>query len=400
MTLPELSSLTGRISVPEAKAWAVANRATQLEANGKDIIHLDIGDPDMDTDEIIREAVVDSLNRGRTHYPPLAGEPALRAEIANHCSVFYEQEIAPEQIIVFPGVQTALYATFQCLAEAGDEVILLQPTYATYPAVIEACGATIVTAPLNPNDGFQLDIPLIESLLTPKTRAILINSPSNPSGAVFSASAIDELVKLCHAKGIWVVSDEVYAALVYDGEFRSPLHSKEAEDVVVVLRSLFKSHAMSGWRLGWAIAPTRLATSLADLSQPMLFGVSQFIQDAAVVALQHSDSIVPNQRDTFRQRRDVLCDKLAQIRGFQVFKPAGGMFALVDISEFGCDGETFANELLDATGVSVVPGFAFGSAAANCVRIGFCQELDVLEEAATRMALFAAEHRRIDGSCD
>jgi len=393
MAGPELSSLTTRISVPEARAWAVANRATQLATEGRDIIHLDIGDPDMDTDEIIRSAVIDSLNRGRTHYPPLPGEPVLRREIADHTSAFYARDISPEQIIVFPGVQPALYATFQCLAEAGNEVILLQPTYATYPAVIEACGATIVNAVLDPKKGFQLDIPLIEALVTANTRAILINSPSNPSGAVFSAASMRALVKLCLEKGIWIVSDEVYAALVYDGEFASPLTSPGAEEIVVVLRSLSKSHAMSGWRLGWAIAPPRLASCLTDLSQPMLFGVSQFIQDAAVTALQHSDSIVPKQRDKFRDRRDALCRKLCKIEGFDVFKPAGGMFALVDISAFGCDGETFANELLDATGVSVVPGFAFGRAVAQCIRIGFCQEVDLLIEAAKRMADFARERR-------
>jgi len=367
----------------------VTNRANELDAAGEDIIHLGIGDPDMDTDESIRDALQLSLENGRTHYPPLAGEPALRSEIASHCSDFYKQDISPGQIIVFPGCQTALFATMQCLAEAGDEVILLQPTYATYPAVVAACGASIVYASLKPDDGFRLHIEELAALVTDKTRVILLNSPSNPSGVVFTRAELAALVRLCLENDIWLVSDEVYAALVYDGEFTSPLDIEGSEHNVVVLRSLSKSHAMSGWRLGWTISPVLLAESLAELSQPMLFGVSQFIQDAAISALRNTDKIVPVNRERLHRRRDVLCERLTQIPGFKVFHPAGGMFALVDISAFECDGETFANQLLDATGVSVVPGFAFGESVANCIRIGFCQETDQLIEAARRMQRFA-----------
>jgi arginine:pyruvate transaminase len=367
----------------------VTNRANDLDAAGEDIIHLGIGDPDMDTDESIRDALKVSLQSGRTHYPPLAGEPALRSEIASHCSVFYKRDIQPEQIIVFPGGQTALFATMQCLAEAGDEVILLQPTYATYPAVVAACGASIVYVSLKSEDGFRLHIEDLEALITDKTRVILLNSPSNPSGVVFTRAEIAALVGLCLKHDIWLVSDEVYAALVFDGEFTSPLNIEGSEHNIVVLRSLSKSHAMSGWRVGWTISPTVLAESLAELSQPMLFGVSQFIQDAAISALRNTGKIVPLNRELLHRRRDVLCERLAQIPGFKVFHPAGGMFALVDISAFGCDGETFANQLLDATGVSVVPGFAFGETVANCVRIGFCQETDQLIEAAERMKIFS-----------
>ena len=394
MKSPKLSSLTRRISVPEAGAWAVTNRARELDAAGKDIIHLGIGDPDMDTHESIREAATRSLRQGRTHYPPLAGEPLLRLEIAKHCSDFYQTSIAPRQVIVFPGVQAALFATMQCLAETQDEVILLQPTYATYPAVVEASGAKIVYVPLEAARGFRPNMDRIKAAVTDKTRVILLNSPGNPSGAIFSREEIGELVEICRRRDIWLISDEVYATLVFDGEFSSPLNIPGSAAHVVVLRSLSKSHAMSGWRLGWAIAPPVLALSLEDLSQPMLFGVSQFTQDAAVVALQNSDEIVSANRDTFHLRRDVLCDRLEQIPGFKVYRPAGGMFALVDISAFGCDGETFANQLLDATGVSVVPGFAFGRSVTHCIRIGFCQDVAQLEDAAGRMAKFAREYDR------
>jgi arginine:pyruvate transaminase len=391
---PELSSLTRRIAGPEAKAWAVTDRANALDESGEDIIHLGIGDPDMDTHETIRDALIESLQKGRTHYPPLAGEPLLRAEISRHCSEFYGRLLKPEQVTVFPGVQTALYSTMQCVAETGDEVILLQPTYATYPAVVQATGADIVYVPLDAKTDFQLNINLIANAITERTRAILLNSPSNPSGAMFSKGEVQALVEICKENGIWLISDEVYATLVFDGEFTSPLHIADTDSCVVVLRSLSKSHAMSGWRLGWAIAPDVLATSLQELSQPMLFGVSQFTQDAAITALKNSDVIVPEIRDVFHLRRDVLCDRLEKIPGLTVYRPSGGMFALVDISVLGCDGETFANQLLDEAGVSVVPGFAFGASTVNCVRIGFCQDIKLLEEAATRIEKFVRAKQR------
>jgi arginine:pyruvate transaminase len=276
----------------------------------------------------------------------------------------------------------------QCVAETGDEVILLQPTYATYPAVVQATGATIVYVPLDAKTGFHLDIDLIANAITERTRAILLNSPGNPSGAMFSKDEIQALVEICKKNRVWLISDEVYATLIFDGEFTSPLHIPDSDSFVVVLRSLSKSHAMSGWRLGWAIAPELLATSLQELSQPMLFGVSQFTQDAAITALKNSELIVPGIREVFHQRRDVLCDRLEKIPGLTVHRPSAGMFALVDISALGCDGETFANQLLDEAGVSVVPGFAFGTSTINCVRIGFCQDVKLLEEAATRIEKF------------
>ncbi len=388
MKLPKLSPLTHRISVPQAQAWEVTNRAHDLDAAGEDIIHLGIGDPDMDTDDAVRKAVTTSLERGRTHYPPLAGENRLREKIASHS---FEFKLQPEQIVVFPGAQTALFASFQCIAEAGDEVILLQPTYATYPAVIETTGATIVYACLEAGNGFQLDVKLIESLITDKTCAILLNSPSNPSGTVFSRADISTLVSLCRSHSIWLVSDEVYASLVFDGEFTSPLHIPGSEEIAVVLRSLSKSHAMSGWRLGWSISSPRFAHALTELSQPMLFGVSQFIQDAALTALERTQQIVPQIREIFLSRRNYLCARLEQIPGLVVHRPSGGMFALVDISQFGCDGNVFANRLLDTVGVSVVPGFAFGETTVNYIRIGFSQDMERLKEAMDRIARFAEE---------
>ena len=388
MKPPVLSSLTQRIDLPQARAWEITYRAIAMDAAGEDIIHLGIGDPDMDTHPSVVAALHNSIEQGRTHYPPIAGEMGLRTAIALHCSNFYAKYVLPEQVTVFPGVQSALYASFQCLVEAGDEVILLQPTYATYPAVIEACGATIVYAPLDPGEGFRLDIQLIESLISVHTKAILINSPGNPSGMVFSRGELQALLGVCREHNMWIVADEVYADLVFDGDFASPYGLPGAEDNVVVLRSLSKSHAMTGWRIGWTLGPLHVAKSLEQLSQAMLFGVSQFIQDAAIVALQNSSQIVPQIRQTFLKRRDVFCTQLEKIPGLKVYRPKGGMFALVDVSALGHNGESFADLLLSEAGISVVPGFAFGESVLNCVRIGLSQDIETLEEAALRIEKF------------
>ncbi|MBV1904839.1 MAG: pyridoxal phosphate-dependent aminotransferase [Pseudomonadales bacterium] len=392
MKAPPLSSLPGRISVPQAKVWELTNRGIEMDAQGADIIHLGIGDPDMDTHHSIVAAATLSLNQGRTHYPPLSGEPKLRSEIAKFCSSFYGQELSSAHITVFPGVQAALYANFQCLVEQGDEVILLEPCYATYPAVIAATGATAVYAELDSSNGFRLDIARVESLVNSKTRAILINSPANPSGMVYSASELRALLDLCQQQSLWLVADEVYADLVYDDLFSSALSCSNALNNVIVLRSFSKSHAMTGWRIGWSITSPSLAGILENLSQAMFFGVSQFTQDAAIIGLKNFNQIVPHTRQTYLTRRNNFCKKLEQIPKLKIVRPQGGMFALVDVSALGCDGEQFANRLLDNAGISVVPGFAFGNSTKNCVRIGLCQSIERLDEAAKRLEIFVREY--------
>jgi len=384
----KLANLVERCSGPRSKAWDVADRAWEMDSQGEDIIHLDVGDPDFDTPEEIVNAAIKSMTSGRTHYSPIPGEDALRAQIARQASELHGQNIDPARVVVFPGAQCALFSTFLCLAEAGDEVILLEPAYATYDAVVQAGGADVVRVALDPDAGFALDIEPIRTAITDRTKAILLNSPGNPTGTVFTRSAVDDLNLLCRQNDMWLVSDEVYWSMVYDGDHHSPLAAQGSEDNVVVINSLSKSHAMTGWRLGWVIAPTALAQSLATLSQALLFGVSQFSQDAAEFALANDLESVPSMVDTFRQRRDRFCAELADIEGIKVYRPDGGMFLLVGIGDLGMDGNAFANELLDETGVAVVPGFAFGDSVENFVRIGFLRDEEVLSEAAKRIRQF------------
>ena len=386
MSSPPYSPLTGSLSGRRSRAWDVTDRAALMDRDGRDIIHLGVGDPDFDTPPGIVDAAIASLHDGRTHYSPIAGEPQLLVEIASAASRRYGLDIGSDEVAVFPGAQCALFASMLCLSGRGDEVILLEPFYATYEGVAHAGGASPVRVPMSASDEFGLDIDQIADAITDRTRVIVANSPGNPSGAVFSREAWSSLAALCRDNDIWLISDEVYSEFVYDGEHASPITM--ARENVVLVNSVSKSHAMTGWRLGWSIAPAELTSHLNNLSQSLLFGVSQFTQDAATLALRESQSDVLELKRELQFRRNLLCELLEDVGLLEVHKPAGGMFVLVDVSATGDDGETFANRLLDHAGVAVVPGFAFGDSVKRFVRIGFLVNESRLREAGARIAEF------------
>lgn len=387
---PPFSALTKRISGPRSKAWDVTSRAAEMERGGREIIHLGVGDPDFDTPQDIINVAVASMNNGRTHYPPIPGECDLRSAIADSATEQFGIPIQSGQVVIFPGAQCALYAAMLCLSGPGDEVILLEPFYATYDGVASAGGADYVTVALPADTGFRLDIGRIEDAITDKSRVILANSPGNPSGAIFDRQSWLELADLCRRKNIWLISDEVYSNLVFDGEHFSPFSIPETQENIVVVSSVSKTYAMTGWRLGWTISSPTLAAHLDNLSQYLLFGVSQFTQDAAAFALRTPPAETRHMKEAFRSRRDVLCSALEKIDGLVVHRPAGGMFTMVDVSALGCNGEKFANELLDRAGIAVVPGFGFGDSVTDYVRIGYLHEEAVLEKAADKIKDFVS----------
>jgi len=385
---PPFSKLTERIAGPRSRAWDITDRAAKMEREGREIIHLGIGDPDFDTPQSIIDAAVRHLGESRTHYAPVPGEIDLRAAIAAEYSSRTGDHFDYEQVVIFPGAQTALFATMLCLSGPGDEVILLEPFYATYEGVACGGGADVVTVPLSADTHFGLDVGRIAHAITDKTRVILTNSPGNPTGAVFDKESWRELVALCLEKNIWIISDEVYSGLVFADEYFSPLNIQSARSNVVVVSSVSKSHAMTGWRLGWTIGPPAVAEHLDTLSQSMVFGVSQFTQDAVTEALLKPPAEVEQMKREFRSRCDCLCDGLEEIPNLKVHRPGGGMFAMVDVSELGCDGEQFANDLLDKEGIAVVPGFAFGDSATNCIRIGYLQDEATIKKAVDKIGGF------------
>jgi arginine:pyruvate transaminase len=357
-----------------------------MAAAGADVIQLTVGDVDIETPMHVVAAARRSLDQGRTHYSPIAGEANLRRAIADRANRRHGTRVTAGQVVVFPGAQCALFSSMQCLVGRGDEVVLLEPIYATYEAVVGATGATPVPVSIRCGGRFSLDVDRIEHAFSPRTRAVLLNTPNNPGGFVLDAGEIQRLAKLCARHGAWLVSDEVYAELTFEKPHVSPASVATIGDRLVVVDSLSKSHAMTGWRLGWAIGPMDLAQHLGALAQAQLFGSPPFVQDAAVAALTGPQDICASLRELYLERRDALLDGLSSCAMLRPFRPEGGMFVLVDISRSGLAANEFANRLLDEAAVAVVPGQAFGESVADCVRLGLTQPVGRLREACERIA--------------
>ena len=385
------SALTQRITGEGAAAWQIHDRALAMREQGMDVLLLSVGDPDFDTPRAIVEAAVGSLRAGETHYSDIRGLHTLRASIARRHRLRCGQPVEAEHVVVLPGAQCAVYAVAQCLLNPGDEVIVAEPMYVTYEAVFGACGAKVLPVAVRPENGFRVEPADVARLVTPRTRAMLLNSPNNPSGASLPMSTWQALARLCIEHDLWLISDEVYSDLLYDGEHISPASLPGMAERTATINSLSKSHAMTGWRIGWVVGPEALTDHLANLSLCMLFGLPDFVQRAAQVALEQALPEVAQMHEEYRQRRDLVCAMLDDCPGLKPVRPDGGMFVMVDIRQTGLDAQAFAERLLDDHGVSVLAGEAFGPSAAGHIRIGLVVDQLKLADACQRIASCAAD---------
>ncbi|WPN60606.1 pyridoxal phosphate-dependent aminotransferase [Pseudomonas sp. P9_31] len=385
------SALTQRISGDGAAAWKIHDRALELREQGVDVLLLSIGDPDFDTPLPIIHAAIDSLLAGDTHYSDVRGSHTLRSSIARRHQQRSGQEVDADHVIVLPGAQCAVYSVAQCLLDPGDEVIVAEPMYVTYEGVFGACGARVVPVAVRPENGFRVEPADVAALISPKTRAILLNSPNNPSGASLSLKSWQALAALCMQHDLWLISDEVYSDLLFEGEHISPASLPGMAERTATVNSLSKSHAMTGWRVGWMIGPKPLADHVMHLSLCMLFGIPDFVQNAAQVALDKDLPDVALMREEYRQRRDLVCARLSGCPGIRPIKPDGGMFVMVDVRQTGLGAQGFAERLLEGYGVSVLAGEAFGPSAAGHIRIGLVVDQVKLADACQRIALCAVD---------
>ncbi|MCO8314186.1 pyridoxal phosphate-dependent aminotransferase [Pseudomonas mandelii] len=385
------SALTQRIAGDGAAAWKIHDRALELREQGVDVLLLSVGDPDFDTPLPIVHAAIDSLLAGDTHYSDVRGTRTLRSSIASRHQRRSGQEVDADHVIVLPGAQCAVYSVAQCLLDPGDEVIVAEPMYVTYEGVFGACGASVVPVAVRPENGFRVEAADLAALITVKTRAILLNSPNNPSGASLSLKSWQALAALCVRHDLWLISDEVYSDLLYEGEHISPASLPGMAERTATLNSVSKSHAMTGWRVGWMIGPKPLAEHVMHLSLCMLFGIPDFVQKAAQVALDKDLPEVALMREEYRQRRDLVCARLSACPGIRPIKPDGGMFVMVDVRQTGLAAQDFAERLLEVYGVSVLAGEAFGPSAAGHIRIGLVVDQVKLADACQRIASCAAD---------
>jgi arginine:pyruvate transaminase len=383
------ASISERLKGLGSDKWFVHLEGAKRRALGHDVIMLSIGEPDFPPPAEILDVVERQMRAGRTRYSNGRGEPEVLAAIAGHYAARTGRKISTDQITFLPGTQTALFTAFMTLVEAGDEVLIPDPCYATYHGVIAATGAGIVPVPLDPDRGFHLDAELLARAVTPRSRALLLNTPSNPTGAVLSAREISAIGEVCAEHDLWIVSDEVYASLTYETVFASPFDDPKLCERTIVVSSLSKSHAMPGFRCGWAIGPKSFSRAMLPLSETMLFGSQPFLEDATAYALSRDFAECHAMRDAFMRRARLLVDRLSNAPGISVSMPEGGMFVMADVRRTGLSGDDFALGLLNEENVVTMPGESFGTSACGHIRISLTAKEDELSEACDRIARYA-----------
>ncbi|MFQ5532617.1 MAG: pyridoxal phosphate-dependent aminotransferase [Candidatus Methylomirabilales bacterium] len=370
-------------ALPPFIAMEVLERAQEMEIKGEDIIHLELGEPDFSTPACVQEAAAKALREGRTKYTHSLGVRELREAIAEHYGERYRVQISPEQVLVTTGTSPALWLIFSALLESGDEVILTNPHYACYPNVIQFAGGHPTYVPVRERDGFQLDPKAVRKKIGVRTKALLINSPSNPTGAVLPEPSLKALADL----GQLIVSDEIYHGLTYEGEEHSIL---EYTDHAVVLNGFSKAYAMTGWRLGYAILPRAIIRPLQKMHQNFFISASDFVQRAAIAALRGAGAEVEEMRKIYDERRRFLVQALRRI-GFIISRePQGAFYVLADAAAFSSDSYRFAFEILEQAKVAVTPGIDFGSEAEGHIRFSYANSLENIREAVRRIEEYLA----------
>ncbi len=382
-----------RIAERPGGGWAVHFDAVARRERGEDVILLSIGDHEFPTPTAIVEAAVEALRAGRHHYTPAAGIDGLRRAIAAFYADKSTVPVTPENIVVTPGAQGGLYALLQCLVQSGDEVLVPDPMYVTYPETVAASGARLVPVPLAAENGFRLEPAALAARIGDRTRAVLLNTPHNPTGGVISRACMEAVVELCRRHGLWLISDEVYAGMVYGGGHVSALAFADRHDRIAVVESLSKSCAMTGWRVGWTVTPPDLAHYLEHLAGVVTYGLPPFVQDAAVEAMARLDEFEGTIARLYEKRAARVCETLAADPDLVLHRPRAGMFVILGVARFGVDGGAFARRLLEEAGVSLLPGESFGAGARDCVRLSLSASEADLEEACRRILAFTAALR-------
>jgi arginine:pyruvate transaminase len=383
------SPLVERLGGPAIGAWRVHQEGVRRREEGRDVIFLTIGDPDQTAPQAVIEGTIAALRHNRTGYTPILGEPRLRAAIAARVERRSFRPCCAENVVLTPGTQGGLYCALQCLAGPGDEVILFEPIYGPYAGVVAASGARLVMVPLPAENGFHPNPSRIEAAVTERTRVIWINTPHNPTGAVFTAAEMAGIAAICRRHNLWLVSDEVYEDLAYVRPHIGAWSLPEMAERTVVVSSLSKSHAMAGFRFGWIVGPPALAAHLFGLLLSMVFGGPGFIQDGALVALESELPEAALLRETYRRRALRLAAILEDAPNCRAIPPEGGMFVLFDIRRSGFGAEEFALQLLRREDVALLPCDAFGPSAAGHLRVALTAPEPRLEEAGRRIVRFA-----------
>ncbi len=383
------ASITDRLQNLGSEKWAIHAEARRMKAEGKPVIELTIGEPDVAPDPTLLAEATRAMHAGRHRYSNGRGEPAVVGALVRKYQK-RRSDVTAENVLCFPGTQTALFAVMLGLVEAGDAVLVGDPLYASYEGVIRATGASCVPVPLRPQNGFHMKAADLEAAITPQCRVLLLNTPHNPTGAVLTAEEIAEIGAVCRRHDLWIVCDEVYEQLVFHGAFASPFDNKDLAERTVVVSSISKSHAAPGFRSGWAIGPAEFCARLLAVSETMLFGGQPFIADMTAYALDNPIATAATMRRSYQARAARFAEALSRAPGLVPLPPEAGMFIVVDVSRTGMSGEDFAWALLREEFVATMPGSSFGEQAEGFIRLSLTVPDTHIDEACRRITALAA----------
>jgi aspartate aminotransferase len=382
-----ISQLTGE------GALAVFARAKELEREGRSIIHLELGEPDFHPAAPVVDALRDAAASGRDRYVSTRGIPGLRAAIASYLRRTRRLEVGSEEVLVAPGCKMALSLAMMALIEPGDEVLYPDPSFPIYPSFTRGLGATAVPFGLEEKNNFQPDLDEIAAKITPRTSVLILNSPNNPTGTVFSRETLEQIAELARKHNLWVVADEIYARIVFNGEFLSIRSLPGMAERTIIIDGFSKSFAMTGWRLGYAVAPKQIVDAMDLLVLNTFTCVAEFTQVAAIEALRDSTNAVDAMVAEYRKRRDLFVARLNRIPGFRCQIPDGSFYAWVNVEDTGLAAEEVARLLLEEAGVAGIAGAAFGAGGKNYLRFSLVSARHSLEEALDRITRVSARWR-------
>ncbi len=381
-----MRSMASRMSVMSGEgALSVFARAKELEGQGRSIIHLELGEPDFHPGASVVESAARALAEGKDRYCAVAGLPALRQEIAQYLQNTRGVDVSAANIVIAPGCKPALFFTMMVLLEPGDEVLYPDPGFPAYSSITLGLGAVPVPFELSSRNHFQPDLAELTSKITRRTRMLITNSPGNPTGTVYTDAVQRGLAELAVQNDLWVLSDEIYARINYGGEYHSMLKYPGMNERTLIIDGFSKSFAMTGWRLGYTVAPMEVAPALALMAVNSYTCVAEFTQYAAIDALRDREGTTPRMVAEFARRREQFAHDLNQVPGFRCQAPEGAFYAWVDIRGTGNSAEEVCRILLEDAGVAAIPGAAFGPSGKDFVRFSFASSVENLREAAARI---------------
>jgi len=393
-TLHELRLASRMSRLGTETAFEVLNRARQLEKQGKEIIHLEIGEPDFDTPANVIDAGIDALHKGWTHYGPPAGLPELRQTIADYVSRTRKIPVSSEEVVVVPGGKPIIFFTILALIDAGDEVIYPNPGFPIYESMIKYSLGKAIPIPLREERDFSVDVKELVSLITDRTKLIILNSPHNPTGGVLTRKDILEMAEAIGDRNILILSDEIYSRLIYDGDHFSIMSVPGFKDRTILLDGFSKTYAMTGWRLGYGVMRPDLAVHISRLVTNSNSCTASFTQVAGIEALRGDQSSVAKMSAEFKQRRDAFVSGLNKIKGFSCRMPKGAFYTFPNITKTGWTSRKLADALLEQAGVACLSGTAFGEYGEGYLRFSVANSLENLNKALARIEAWVGKNLR------